>query len=66
MNTNLEFSSGSTVGAEVCEDIRIEADGKLEDTEQFTFSFSSTDRVMFITNSGTVSITDDDSKQPLY
>ena len=66
MNTNLEFSSGSTVGAEVCEDIRIEADGKLEDTEQFTFSFSSTDRVIFTTSSGTVIITDDDSKQPIY
>ena len=62
MNAPLVFTSGSTVGAEVCVEIGIKEDGKLEDDERFTFSLTSTDPVVLVTSSGSVTIVDNDSK----
>ena len=65
VNTPLVFTSGSTVGAQVCEDILIDEDNKLEDDEEFTYSLTSNDPVMFLASGGTVTIEDNDSKQNL-
>ena len=62
INTQLVFTSGSAVGAQVCEDIVIDEDNKLEDDEQFTFSLTSNDPLVFLASGGTVTIEDNDSE----
>ena len=60
INTPLVFASGSTAGAQVCEDIVIVEDNKLEDDEQFTYSLTSNDPVVFLASGGTVTIEDNE------
>ena len=62
MNTPLVFPSGHTFGAQVCNDIVINQDTKLEDDERFTFSLTSNGPVQFVANNGAVTIEDDDRK----